>query len=369
MSNIYDIHPLWMLFKRLARRKPLKPVLLDLNNDQFASISSLTFAMIVSPEFDTRIPNASMTARLGWCHGFRQIGFPFRVINILELDRYLPRLTNPICWLTEADYRYLTNRNLRILRHFPHIVWVNTWFQDEEQYLQSRNLPDLSSPMWLRKRILESEPCFVFTISPQQCFEFYEEWVKNGLRLLSLPLAWDNTIYPQEPRWDMDFDQVTIAFVGGYWKYKAQQLDQYLKPHAKRLTVYGYSKWPYGNYGGVLPLTREGALYRQAKIAPTINEPHVEIMGIDINERVFKVLGSGGFTITDAVPAYREWFSTDELLIPENVNEFHEILHLACKDQAFNHKYRKTGQRAVIDRHQYSHRAISVLETLSLDMK
>jgi len=325
--------------------------------------------MIVSPEFDQSIPNASTTARLGWCHGFEELGIPFYITSITELDKCLPLLHQPVCWLTEADYRYLTTKNMRVLKRFPHIVWVNSWFSKEERYYKLNAIPRLSSPGWVRKRVLESEPSFVFTISPVRSFEFYDQWTNQGLQLYSLPLAWDNTTYPDNPSIDPEFMNVEIAFVGGYWKYKAKQLDRYLKPYAARLTVFGYSRWPYGNYGGLLSILREGSLYRQAKVSPVINEPHVAMMGIDQNERVFKVLGSGGFAVTDVVEGYREWFSEDELIVPKDINQFHDMINLAIDNPEFSSGYRKRGQKAVLERHKYSHRARRVLEILNLKLE
>jgi spore maturation protein CgeB len=80
-------------------------------------------------------------------------------------------------------------------------------------------------------------------------------------------------------------------------------------------------------------------------------------MGIDINERVFKVLGSGGMTITDATPAYREWFTEEELLVPTSVNEFHQLVNQLLTDEDFSRQYRNKGYQAVTTRHTYTHRA------------
>jgi spore maturation protein CgeB len=148
-----------------------------------------------------------------------------------------------------------------------------------------------------------------------------------------------------------------MAFVGGYWPYKAQQFDLYLKPYQEKLKVFGYSPWPYAGYGGQLPEKQEPSLYHQAKLSPTVNEPHVSLMGIDINERVFKVLGSGGMTITDATPAYREWFTEEELLVPTSVNEFHQLVNQLLTDEDFSRQYRNKGYQAVTTRHTYTHRA------------
>jgi spore maturation protein CgeB len=173
-------------------------------------------------------------------------------------------------------------------------------------------------------------------------------------------------MYNEQAPFCPEFDDVQLTFVGGYWPYKARQFDRYLKPYADRLTVFGYSSWPYGNYGGQLPELKEPSLYLQARLSPTINEPHVEVMGVDLNERVFKVLGSGGMTITDVTPAYREWFSQDELLIPESISDYHDMVRMALDDEDFNRQYRLAGHRAIRERHTYAHRARTVLELLGL---
>ncbi|MEM4204985.1 MAG: glycosyltransferase [Candidatus Methanomethylicaceae archaeon] len=360
------ISPYWMLLKRILKRNSIRPYISK--QPKWQENGSKTFVMIVSPEFDQRIPNASVMARLGWCHGFEKIGIPYRIVSMLELYKVLPMLPCPICWLAESDYRYLTEKNLKILQKNLHIVWVNPWFYGERDYYKYHGFPNLASRKWVRQMVLDSGPSLVFTISPTASFEFYEQWIKKGLRLFSLPLAWDETVYPENPAYDPEYSHVSLAFVGGYWKYKARQLDRYLAPYANDLTVFGYSIWPYGKYGGLLPVSKEASLYRQAKVSPVINEPHVETMGIDLNERVFKVLGSGGFAVTDVVPGYREWFSEGELPVPQNEDEFHEIVHFARENVEFNHRYREAGHKAVVERHRYSHRASEVLNILNIQV-
>lgn len=369
ITRNFDIYRTWKLLKRLLKRKALRPRIADAQGTQPLDEAGRTFVMLVSPEFDSQRPNALMTARLGWCHGFEELGIPYRIISIFDLDKKLPTLPRPFCWITESDYLYLTPQNILTLRNYPHFVWINVWFKNDKKYLNTYNISNISGSYGVKRKVISSEPTFVFTISPEDRFYFYEEWLKKGLMLSSVPLAWDKQVYPEFPEPDKDFESVKIAFVGGYWSYKAQQLDRYLKPYGNQLTVFGYTSWPYGLYGGLLPRSREASLYRYARVSPTINEPHVERMGIDYNERVFKVLGSGGFTITDAVPGYRQWFAEEELLVPRSVEEFHELVQLALMDDDFNQRYRVCGQRAVKERHQYSHRAMKALKILVRDSR
>jgi glycosyltransferase involved in cell wall biosynthesis len=321
-----------------------------------------TFVLIVGPNFNQTVPNAETTSRMGWCHGFEQLGIPYVIISVFDLARRLPEFPNPICWISGAEYFYLGGANLAALRRHRHVVWVATWFDGDAEFHQRNDLVNFSWPARINRKILSSEPAFVFTISPERSFEYYENWIKHGARLVSLPLACDTLLYQRDTPDYAEFSAVQIAFVGGYWPYKARQFDKYLKPYQDKLTVFGYSAWPYAGYGGRLPEYKEPALYRQARLSPTINEPQIERMGVDLNERVFKVLGSGGMTITDVAPGYREWFNEDELLVPSNLEDYHELVQRALTDEDFNREYRRRGYEAVQARHTYSHRAKTLLE-------
>ncbi len=318
--------------------------------------SDTTFVVVCGADFDQSVPNAATTSRMGWCRGFEQLGIPYLLISAYELARTLPRLPNPMCWIAGSDYAYLDDENFRCLKRHRHAVLVSTAFEGESTFFRDRGFPQQSWHPRLRRRIVASEPVFVFTMSGKSRFEFYEGWLRAGLQLVSLPLACDTYLY-EHPASAFDFGKVDIAFVGGFWPYKARQFDLYLKPFAERLHVFGYSAWPYGSYRGRLPDDQEAALYAQARISPIINEPHVSAMSVDINERGFKVLGAGGLGITDATSGYREWFGRDELLVPETLDEYREMIHAMLADPAAFQGLRERGRQAVLTRHTYRHRA------------
>jgi spore maturation protein CgeB len=92
----------------------------------------------------------------------------------------------------------------------------------------------------------------------------------------------------------------------------------------------------------------------------------VELMGIDINERVFKVLGSGGVAVTDSVAAYREWFTEDELVVPKSVDDFHDMVRLLLSEPNMRETFSHRGALAVEERHTYFHRARRVLALLGV---
>ena len=312
--------------------------------------------------------NAGTTLRLGWCRGFEQLGIPYCVLGTHELTTRLPELQNPFCLLTNGEYLYLDRAARAALRQVPHLVWVDHWFQDDGATFRRLDLDDQSLAQRVYRAVLATEPAAAYTISPPSSLEYYHKWVEHGLQVVSLPLACDPVTYHLDTPRRPEFDDVEMAFVGGYWPYKARQFDRYLRPYQDRLKVYGYAPWPYAGYGGRLDAQHEATLYRQAKLAPTINEPQAEALGLDLNERVFKVLGSGGCTLTDAVPGYRDWFTPDELPVPASLAEYHELVETLLHDAAFNRRYRKAGHAAVMARHTYAHRAQSVLDLLHISV-
>jgi len=321
-----------------------------------------TLVVVVGPDFSYSTPNAATKCRLGWCHGAEAIGLAYHIVSATELACKLPDIPNPICWIAGSDYIYLDKHNLRALRDCRHLVWVPTKFRGEIEYYRAMGAPLLSAGPALMKKILSSEPQIVFTISPESSFEYYEEWIQAGVRFVSLPLACDSRLYQYDPGSPVRFPGVEIAFVGGYWEYKARQLDLYLKRFNEHLTVAGYSSWPYGHYIGQLADPDEKILYRNAKVSPVINEPHVSRMGVDLNERVFKVMATGGMAVTDATPAYREWFSPEELLVPHSVDEFREMIVSIIREPSTFDAIRARGREAVESRHTYKHRVARVCE-------
>ena len=349
---------------RLRRWSPQQPKITDPAGTLPLEGAKSVFVIVCGSHFKQDVPSAGTTYRLGLARGFEQLGIPYRLVSAFDLERELEALPNPICFLSGFDYQYLSRSSIQRLKSVPHFVWVSPWFKGEVQFYNEHALPDLSEASALRRSVLSSDPAFLFTPVTESGHRFYEEWVKAGATLITLPLACDTTLYAGPAEHVAEFDGVEMAFVGGYWPYKAKQFDRYLKPYEKRLTVYGYSPWPYAGYGGQISIENEPALLRQARLVPAINEPHAELMGGDICERVFKVLGSGGMCVTDATAAHRDIFAPDELLVPRDLADYHRLVNAVFSDDALCREYREKGRAAVLSRHTYVHRARRILEML-----
>lgn len=328
----------------------------------------MTFVMAVGSSFDQDRPDAMMTCRLGYCHGFEQLGIPYLIVDVRDLAGVVEDLPNPVCMLFAGDMHLLSNAAVRKLRRRHCIVWVYPWFQDSDRFfsLHSLDPEPWMLPSAVRRRIIALEPGFGFTATVPSGLGFFEQWERHGVKMRSLPLACDTQVYGRDAPDDPDFDDVQIAFVGGYWESKGRQIDRYLRPLEDRLVIYGYNRWPYKGYRGLLSREKEASLYRQARVSPTVNEPTVALLKGQINERAFKVMGSFGCTVVDAVMAYRELYSEDELLIAESPEHFRDLAIGLLRDEERNLQYRTRGYTATMQRHTYLHRAQEILRQLDM---
>ncbi|NQU35262.1 MAG: glycosyltransferase family 1 protein [Bacteroidetes bacterium] len=330
------------------------------------------FVQLVGNTFNQNFPNAMMVARMGYCNGFEKLGLPYIIIDINKAPGVLKSLPNPFCMVNSIDLIGTRTKLIDELSKYPIGVWVHPWFENSKDFFSQHNLDykiwDLDSG--IKKKIFRLNPKFGFTATVERGLTFFQEWEKHGLKIFSLPLACDTKAYAYNPsKIYKDFEQVELAFVGGYWPSKGVQIDKYLRSFEEKLTIYGYNQWPYKGYKGLLSLEKESSLYFQAKVCPVINEPTVALLKGQINERVFKILGSGGCPIVDAVPSYLDLFSSDELLIAKNPVHYKKTIHQLLNDQTMNKHFRSQGHKATLAKHTYAHRAIKFLEFCGLEHK
>ncbi|MGV8059928.1 MAG: glycosyltransferase [Smithellaceae bacterium] len=326
-----------------------------------------TFVLAVGPTFDQNCPIAMTVARLGYCHAFDEIGIPYIISDIRNLVKIIKLLFNPFIMYVAEDIPYLPEGDIKKLRLHRSAVWVPPWFNQSDTFYSSNGL---DAAMWFlskktKQKIMALEPRFCFTATVPSGLHFFENWVKNGIPVVSLPLACDTHLYNKKANFKYCYNNVKLAFVGGYWESKGKQIDLYLRSFENDLTIYGYNKWPYKGYVGVLPQDgSEASLYKQARLCPVINEPTVALLKGQINERVFKVLGSGGCPVVDAVPSYRELYNQDELIISENADHFKCLVKELLQDEDLNNQMRQKGYIATIEKHTYKHRAIEFITKL-----
>jgi hypothetical protein len=321
--------------------------------------------ILVRDGYDHCMPNAYLSTRLGYLHGFQKIGMPTEFVEYGKLVDFITTAPSvPLLWLTSSDYYHLGPGALEAVRECPHIVQVNTWFEGMEKVHASFGAPSPQVPETVLGKIVASKPDFVWSSAPEPYLEeFYAGWHGVGLRVVSLPWACDSTKYVDPTLWASGRGP-EVAFVGGYRPYKEPQYEAYLWPYEDRLKVWGYSEWP-RCYQGILPEEDEQQMYASSTVCPTISEPQFAATG-DTVERPFKVLGSGGLTVFDPVPAYEYLFGPEEALIPRNDLEYRELMDEALNNPDVNQTYRQRGRAAVLARHCYHHRAQKIVEEVGL---
>lgn len=159
-----------------------------------------------------------------------------------------------------------------------------------------------------------------------------------------------------------------ISFVGGYWPYKAQNLDKYLLPLCKRfgrydIKIYGNQGWPVPHYKGLIPTEHVKDVFASSLICPNISEPHADL-GVELMERPFKVISSGGFCVSQSNLAMKQVFGNT---VPyfSNPFEFFDMVNFYKKNP--DKRPMKEAYDLVMSKHTGFHRVAKMLRALGLE--
>jgi hypothetical protein len=189
-----------------------------------------------------------------------------------------------------------------------------------------------------------------------------------GIKPISLMMCADVPSY-EGAKFDPSLE-CDIGFVGGYWPYKGQVIDEYLFPllhpiDRYKVKIFGNQQWPINQYCGVLPDNDVKNLFVSAKICPNLSEPHAQEFGFDVNERIFKVLYAGGFCVSDNVESYKMF--GDGIVIADSPDDFREKIdyYLANPEEAT--KIAAEGHQYVRQNHTGFHRVVKILKELGLE--
>lgn len=99
-----------------------------------------------------------------------------------------------------------------------------------------------------------------------------------------------------------------IGFVGGYWPYKARNLDKYLLPLCDGefdIKIFGNTAWPVAQWLGPCTEQQNRDLTVSARVCVNVSEPHSHL-GFDLIERCFRVPAAGGLLVSDYVEEMKE---------------------------------------------------------------
>ena len=175
------------------------------------------------------------------------------------------------------------------------------------------------------KWVLDQQPDFVYCYCPDQfTSQYFGYWTSNhGFPVVGLPTAADITVYyPRQPEERFKCD---VAWVGGKWPYKAITMDKYLPQlfKAYKSKVYGWGGW--GPSGQTIPDAEVPILFASATVSPSVSEPHTIVHPIDLPERPFKVIASGGLTIHTPSPAVAPTFG-DAVPVPRDMQHWMDLV-------------------------------------------
>lgn len=161
-----------------------------------------------------------------------------------------------------------------------------------------------------------------------------------------------------------------IAFIGGYWGYKAQNLNKYMIPICKKMgkykiNIFGNQPWPVTQYQGPIDTRLVPHVIKSALICPNIGEPHFHL-GAELMERPFKVLSSGGFCISEPNKSMKKIFG-DSIPYFDNEFEFLDMVDHFVKNPDDRIKYMKNGYELVTSNHTGFHRVNKLLTVLGFE--
>lgn len=194
-------------------------------------------------------------------------------------------------------------------------------------------------------------------------------WIDAGIDVHSHMLAADVFDYTNGQR--MEQFESDLTFIGGYWPYKARNINAYLLPlclnYKYRIKIFGNAHWPVVQYCGFAPPEHVRHILASATITPQLHEPHSTVYGFDMSERTFKLLANKCFVVSDYVAGLDYLFGEDEcLVLTKTPEEFKERVDYFLTNPDERLGYIDRGYNKVMNEHTYFHRAHDIFMNLGM---
>jgi spore maturation protein CgeB len=110
-------------------------------------------------------------------------------------------------------------------------------------------------------------------------------------------------------------------------------------------------------------------LFASATICPNISEPHANVFGFEVNERIFKLAASKAFFISDPIASLTEdIFVNDEAVIADNPEHFRDLVDTFLDKPHLRDTHIQECYDTVMSSHTYEHRANDIIQLLELDV-
>ena len=218
---------------------------------------------------------------------------------------------------------------------------------------------------------LAQRPDAVFGYGHKDDGRFWEYWTsKHGIPWVPMATAGDATVfYSRQGLTNAPVPRdIPIGYVGGRWDYKAKNLDRYLFPLFSNKTlgckVHGWGGWQPGISSGVIRDEDVAGFFSRCRVCPCVAEPHTTQWGIDLPERVFKVILCGALAIHDPVKGL-ERFSTN-IVMANGPMEFIELCVKWSRPEMEPQRQElaRKQRRDILNGHTYFHRLAGLLRTV-----
>jgi spore maturation protein CgeB len=271
-------------------------------------------------------------------------------------DEFEPEVV--MCGTWEIDRAVL--KNLMKRPHIKVILWGSNWGR-MDRYIQKID-PVLMTSEEEKERIrLLKENNNI-----DKVFSYYHQvwagmthnyWQEIGLTPVGLPLAADLITY--KPADVLPGLKCDLSFIGGYWPYKAINLDRFLLPlcypeEKLKVKIFGWGNWPVVQHLGELDEPVVGNLFASSTVNANVFEPLAQKYGFDVNERCYKILASGGFCVSEYCDsAANDIFTGNEVVFTKTPQEFKEQVKFFVAHPDERLPYIERGLSAVRKTHNY----------------
>lgn len=221
------------------------------------------------------------------------------------------------------------------------------------------DLGGINEPADAIRWTVSQHPTVVFGYGHETDRELWSHWTtRHQIPWVPMPTAGDSTIYKIDNDLTGGERDIDVGYVGGYWPYKAQNLDRFIKPLIEKpgnlkMEMRGWGDWPkVPAYKGGIEDAEVPDFLNRVKVGPCVTEPHTVTWGFDLPERLWKVALCGAVVVHHAVKGLDRYMPS--ALVAGTPEQF----HILCREWSVcsNEKRREvaTAQRhEVLKSHTY----------------
>lgn len=191
------------------------------------------------------------------------------------------------------------------------------------------------------------------------------EWKDLGYNIYGLLPSADTDAFPANTQPNDKFKS-DIVIVGGYWSYKAVNIDSYILPLCYpigkyNIKIFGNQKWPVPHFAGQISNELAPVMIASSTITPSIHEPHSNEYGFDLLPRTLNAIACNGFVISDYVEDYRLILAEDELPMFKTASEYLDAIDYFVKNPDKRLTYMEKAKKTILESCTVEHRTNEIL--------